>query len=88
MNASLADDRSLDAALAERATQRRHYLYQRHEGETPNPYSQKAVAARIGVSNICLCHWETQVNYPGSLDRWQRWFAAVELGLKIEVEEP
>jgi DNA-binding XRE family transcriptional regulator len=42
-----------------------------------NPYTQRAVAERIGVTHVTISFWESCAHAPYCLDLWVRWARAV-----------
>ncbi len=72
-------DRAIEMEMAERLTNLRKKLRQ---GEIllggSKTYTQYAVAEKIRVSHVSLCHWETGFSYPATWGQWDRWARALK----------
>lgn len=85
---SAAHRRAKEYDLAARLTRRRYELMGQ-EGGIPHHsnYSQKCVAATIGVDAPVLCQWEHGVQLPVPWVMWERWARAVRMAFNIELIE-
>jgi len=82
-----AHDKALEMDLAEELTEARRELFSENWSIVPNPYSQIAVAEKIGVCDVSLCQWEKGSCVPRSFAHWQRWARALHKKLNIELEK-
>ncbi len=53
-----------------------------------SPWSQRAVAKRVGLSSANLCQYEKQRATPGSFEIWERWARALGLTFSAKIIPP
>ena len=84
-----AHDKGLEIELSYRLTNRRKLLLKRDGGVgSGGIFLQQNVAAKIGLTGVSLCLYESGGQFPSTFARWQRWARALGGTLTISLELP